>query len=178
MTRLISLDEIRDDWYPPSGVLAPEFLPERWTGPHVARRLGEAYRTLFRIPSDLGPRMFGTSWPAYSYEWGDLLSQQEQETDERRRNERIQNRTRIMPSAEDVSRMERALYWPARHLQAANAIQYLRPVQLAAIAFALDRDYGWIAHKHGGHPETWKARNWAGCAIIAEWLTREREPVF
>ena len=49
-------------------------MPATWTGPHVGRRLCEAMQTLALLPMGKAAPVLG--WPAYCYEWDDLLAQQ------------------------------------------------------------------------------------------------------
>ena len=51
-------------------------------------------------------------------------------------------------------------------------------VNMIALAHALDRDAGWVAHKKGGYADTWRERHDAGCAIIAAGLISDRIAVF
>jgi len=51
--------------------------PPRWDGPHVGRRLMEAMRTLRMLPMP-GVTGYRPAWPAYAYEFEDLLAQHEQ----------------------------------------------------------------------------------------------------
>jgi len=174
MVRVIRPGEM-EDWHPLDGVPAPEYIPEQWEGPHVGVRIMEAFRTLSRIPASRGPKMFGTAWPAYSYEWGDMLAQQEQDADERRRHESAQNRSTIMPSAEDVTRMERCLYWPSHYLW---EVFLLYAVNRLASARAIDRDSEWVARRYGGAADHWRVLHDDGCGRIAERLIRDRVAVF
>ncbi len=49
--RLIKRDAVLDDiWHPLDGGPAPEYVPERWNGPHVGKRLVEGLRTLMLMP--------------------------------------------------------------------------------------------------------------------------------
>ena len=127
MPRLISDQIIIDDsWHPLSGHKAPEYVPPMWIGPHVGLRLVEAFRTLQAMPVNGVPSGFVNSWPDYRLEWTDALAQagadQEQQAGEAAR----RNWTRVVPSAEAITRMETAIVWPARYL--AGAPQLLRTV--------------------------------------------------
>ena len=75
MARLFSGREVVDDWSPLDGVPAPDYVPLQWTGPHVARRLIDAWVILARMPwRSPYPRTFGHTWPSYKLEWHDLLA--------------------------------------------------------------------------------------------------------
>jgi hypothetical protein len=60
----------------------PEFdlldLPSKWTGERVSRRFVEGLKTLRLIPMKGAPRGFANAWPAYAYEFEDLIGQAEQ----------------------------------------------------------------------------------------------------
>ncbi|MBR0879652.1 hypothetical protein ACVMGC_001054 [Bradyrhizobium barranii subsp. barranii] len=147
--------------------------PASWDGPHVGRRLSEAMRVLRMLPvaTIAGYR---PGWPAYVYEWEDLLAQHEQ--GELERTQQLQNRTRLLPSLAEVSRMEIAIYWPAEFLL--RSPNLLVAVNAVALAHALDRDSGWVAAKRGGYGDTWRARHDQGCEIIASQLRQGKVPVF
>jgi hypothetical protein len=147
--------------------------PNLWNGPHVGKRLAEAMRTLRLIPMP-AVAGYGAAWPAYSYEFEDLLAQQEQ--GELEKTQRMQNRTRVLPSYSDVTRMEAAIIWPARYLRGLDHL--LRAVNAVALAHSLERDAGWVAAKRGGYADTWRANHDRGCDIIAEGLRAELVPVF
>jgi hypothetical protein len=146
--------------------------PSTWTGPHVGRRLCEAMRTLSLLPMGGGGGY--RCWPPHVYEWDDLVAQEKQ--GELERTQRLQNRIRLLPSIRDISRMERAITWPAEYL--AKLVELLRAVNAVAWAHALDRDAGWIAAKRGGYADTWRERHDQGCDVIARGLRACRVPVF
>ncbi|WLB66050.1 hypothetical protein QIH96_13160 [Bradyrhizobium japonicum] len=146
--------------------------PSRWSGPHVGRRLTEAMRTLALLPMGGGGGASG--WPAYVYEWDDLLAQQAQ--GELERTQAMQNRIRLLPSSREVQRMEQCIVWPAEYL--ARLVPLLVAVNAVAWAHSLDRDSGWIAAKRGGYGDTWRERHDQGCEIIARGLRSCRVPVF
>jgi hypothetical protein len=146
--------------------------PSTWNGPHVGRRMCEAMQTLALLP--MGSGSGHAAWPAYSYEWDDLLAQQAQ--GELERTQQLQNRIRLLPSSRDVQRMEVAICWPAEYL--ARLSHLLRAVNGVALAHSLERDAGWIAAKRGGYADTWRERHDQGCSIIARGLRCCRVPVF
>jgi hypothetical protein len=53
-------------------------LPSKWTGEWVSRRFVEGPKTLRLIPMKGAPRGFANAWPAYAYEFEDLIGQAEQ----------------------------------------------------------------------------------------------------
>jgi hypothetical protein len=148
-------------------------LPARWDGPHVGRRLMEAMQTLRLLPMGGGVG-YRPTWPAYAYEFEDLLAQHEQ--GELERTQAIQNRTRMVPSSRAIRAMETALVWPAAYL--AKTQRLARATNCVALAHALDRDAGWVAAKKGGFADTWRRRHDEGCEIIAFRLRAGRVALF
>lgn len=170
---LIKAEDLK--WNPLEDGAMDDILPAQWDGSHASKRMVEAFTTLSAMPGT-GVGSSRGCWPAYCYEWHDLLAQQEQEADEKAQNQREQNRSRIMPSADEVTRMEAALYWPARFISGTSYL--LRAVNAVCMARAIGRDAEWVARKRGGRLRDWQHRHWEGCKIIAAGLIIAREPVF
>jgi hypothetical protein len=147
--------------------------PATWNGPHVGRRLMEGMQTLRLLPTP-GATGFGSPWPAYIYEFEDLLAQEQQ--GELERTQKLQNRTRLMPSIRAITACEAAIVWPACFLR--DRLEIAQAVNSVALAHALDRDAGWVAAKRGGYADTWRQRHDLGCEIIASRLRADRIPVF
>jgi hypothetical protein len=101
--------------------LDPEPLyrpPDKWDAPHVQHRFAEAISTLLKLPlGRWGPCKIRNRWPTYYDEWADLIAQLGDGADGIEQTWRRRNRVRIMPSASEISAMERALEWPGRHLR-------------------------------------------------------------
>jgi hypothetical protein len=149
--------------------------PAVWNGPHVGRRIADAFEALASIPSHMA-RKSGL-WPAYPYEFEDLLAQQEAE-------QRTPTSRRMQPTLEQITRMEAALCWPAHYLAKEP------PLSMVAVnALARERARGGDASTLtrrralpfiGG---TSTARQWQilhddGCDVIARGLIRDRVRVF
>jgi hypothetical protein len=79
-------------------------------GDWVSRRWVDGLKTLRLIPLRGAPRGFGNAWPAYAYEWEDLIAQQEQGELEATQPE--QNRVRLQPSYRQVTMCEAVISWP------------------------------------------------------------------
>jgi hypothetical protein len=170
---LIKADAIR--FNPLEDAVMVEVLPSAWNGPHVSVRIADAFNTLSRLPSASRRTALGF-WPAYEYSWQDTLAQLEQAAEEQARERRIRNRVRITPDIAEVSRMERAIYWPAHYLGGMPMLA--RAVNSMAFAHAIGRDVTWLARKRGGDPNLWQRSHWAGCALIARGLGRDKVGVF
>jgi hypothetical protein len=97
------------------------------------------------MPMVNGPRVFCDSWPAYAWEWEDLLAQQEANAEQKAKDLREQNRTRLLPSAAEIAAMETAIVWPARYL--CEVPQLLHVVQMAAFGRSRDGDLEWAARE-------------------------------
>lgn len=172
-SRLLKADEIR--FNPLEDGPMVEVLPARWTASHVGVRIAGAFNTLARLPSASFRTAFGF-WPAYEYSWQDMLAQLEQAAEEQAREHRIANRVRVAPDLAEVSRMERASYWPMQYLVGMPMLA--RAVNAVCFTHALGRDVAWLAFKRGGDPDLWQRKNWAGCALIARGLVRDKVGVF
>ena len=150
-------------------------LPPVWNGPHVGLRLVEGFETLRALPLGDHAGSAASAWPAYTYEWEDLLAQHKQ--GELERTMAAQNRTRLSPSMRDITRAIEACYWPTRFLYGVQP-QLCEAVNAVAFAHALGFDADWVTRKRGGYADTWRARHDHGCEIIADGLTAARVTVF
>jgi hypothetical protein len=176
MARLIHGTEIIEDtWHPLDNVPAPEYIPPCWIGPHVGLRLVDAFKTLSRMPP---PRVNMQSgiWPRYRHDWEDLLAQVQGDADVKAEDARAQNRARLLPTAEDISRMERAIVWPGRYLGTRPRIARL--VQRVAMFRARDFDLDTIAKRMRRPPELIRYCNRSGLEGIATGLRRDAAIVF
>jgi hypothetical protein len=166
-----------DEWHPLDGVPAPEYIPPCWIGPHVGVRLVEAFKSLSRMPM---PGRISTKsglWPQYRHDWEDWLAQVTADKDAQEQDARAQNRARVQPTAEDITRMERAIAWPARYLGQRPIIA--RTVQRVAVYRAV-RGYelDMIARKLHAPAPVIRHRNRDGLDTIAAGLRQDQEAVF
>lgn len=177
MARLFTGREVIEQWNPLDGVPAPEFVPDEWNGPHVGVRLVDAWRTLAKIPMPrFWPRSFGRMWPAYRIEWTDLLSMIG--AGELEAMQREQNRTRVLPSATEISQMEKAIAWPMEYLDNPRSVLIVNVcARMTAIDGNLQRE---IRRRHygGGDAKQWMKINWKLCDRIADGLIKDRVLVF
>src|SRR5258707_718381 len=88
-------------WHPLDGGIAPEYIPEQWDGVHVSVRLVEAFKTLSNLPG-AGLSSIASFWPAYHYEWEDLLAQRQSDLATQEEDAKERNRARVRPSAQDI----------------------------------------------------------------------------
>ena len=137
--RILSESGILDTtWHPLDGIPAPDYVPPTWDGPHAGKRLVDGLKTLQLMPQPPRPRGPVNSWPAYAYDWADLLAQQESDEEQKAANQREQNRTRVRPSSVEIAHMEQSICWPARYLR--SWPQLVRAVKAVAVARSRDDD--------------------------------------
>jgi hypothetical protein len=177
MPRLIIGQKVLEGYNPLEDGPMPEYVPPVWDGPHVGRRLIEAFKTLARLPMSNGPREFGSFWPEMLREWFDENSQQGADLQQREEAIRAANRARIMPSAEDVSRMKQAISWPGHYLGVTRS-QLARTVGFLAMWRARERETEWIARRLRLHRSILRSRNRAGLDLIAAGLRHDAVAVF
>jgi hypothetical protein len=168
---LIKRGELLD--FNPLDVDDRDLLPDVWNGDHVGMRLSEALRTLRMLPGGGGGSI--SIWPPYLYEFEDLLAQQIQ--GELERTMKIQNRTRLSPSLNEISRMEIVILWPMQYLLKC-AMHLIEPVMWLSHAYSIERDASWVVHRRGGFIDTWQARYAQGCGLIADGLVADKVTVF
>lgn len=99
-----------------AGLLNPDPLPPKWTARHVGNRLIEAMDVLQRTPERVGPKSFGSIWPAYTHESGELAVQAGAGTLSIGRNVVVRG-----VAADEAARAAEALLWPMRFLAHLNA---------------------------------------------------------
>ena len=151
-------------------LLDEDHPPPKWCGDWVSRRWVEGLKTLRLIPLKAAPRGFDNAWPAYAYEWEDLIAQQEH--GELEPTQHGQNRVRLQPSYRQETMCEAVISWPLY-------LAHLEPVLLAfnrvGWAYACERDATFVASRHGGCA---LARYTKGCALVSDRLRVDRVPVF
>jgi hypothetical protein len=176
MAKLYFGTEVVDNWHPLDGVPPPELVPTQWNGPHVGRRLADAWKILGRMSwRSPYPRAFGRSWPSYKLEWFDLLALVG--GGELEAMQREANRTRILPTSRQISEMERATDWPMDYLDNDGDVLI---VHTCARVDSFNGDLGveMKRRKYRGDPEIWRRAHWAHCDRIADELIADREVVF
>jgi len=97
-------------------VLDREPPPPTWTAEHVGYRLIEAHEILRRMPMKLRPAGFGSPWPEYRYEAGDLVHQAGTGTIDMAR-----GTLRRSATADEVARCNEAIVWPLLFLKGSNS---------------------------------------------------------
>ena len=82
-----------------------------WDSELVGQAIVQAFVTLDLLPKVQTPRGPGSNWPKTMVEWTDQLAQAELEASERRDRQQEANRTKLCPSALEISQMEVAFDW-------------------------------------------------------------------
>jgi hypothetical protein len=173
--RILSQQEIIE-WHPLSGQPAPEYVPQNWDAPHVGRRLAEALRTLRHMPINGCPAGFSNSWPEYGHDWEDHLAQAGADQEQQQQNAAAKNWTKVIPSAEEIMRMEIAISWPARYL--GEIPQLLRVVGAVASARARHQPIAVAARKLRLPGRLTRRWNNQGLDLIAAGLRRHEVIIF
>jgi AraC-like DNA-binding protein len=104
-----------------------------------------------------------------------------QDADARALEANARNRVRIRPSAQEITRMEIVLAWPARHLVEHTALRtkiLRRVVQVVAMLRSRDYDLEKISRKLKMGPRHVRRINREALDIIATGLRRSGEPIF
>ena len=87
------------------------------------------------------------------------------------------NRVRVLPSASEISRMEKSIGWPLDYLEQARDVLIVNVcARIAAIEGNLQREIR--KRRYGGEVEQWKRTNWRLCDRIANGLIKDKVLVF
>jgi hypothetical protein len=182
MSKLFRGDgSVADGWHPLDGVAAPEWIPTQWDGAHCGVRLIQAFKTLWRVPTANGPRFHSGVWPASPMAWIDIVDVERSwrlnpDGDDLHEAVADFSRKRPKPSAEDISRMEAAIAWPARYL--ASRPHMMTVVQRVAMLRLRDLESDAIARRLRLHPTRMRRINRAGLDVIAAGLHHDKVTVF
>lgn len=168
-----------EEWHPLDGVPAPEYVPEQWDGPHVGLRLVEAFKTLANLPGGDGPGSTASSfWPEYWHDWEDALAQEGQ-ADVKADTAAKANQSRVRPSAQDITRMDKAISWPGEYLAADPAFARLaHVVQRVAFYRSREMDMDYVARRMKRNSVMLRQDNRDGLDRIADCLRRDGVPIF
>jgi hypothetical protein len=150
-------------------------VPKRWSWIHVMERMEEAFRTLRRVRMRIDPSGFFNSMPRYEHDRSDLNAQAE--THELENLARSRNRARILPSPDEITRMQEALCWPTEYLSDTEYHHLARAVNLSAMWAANDADVDKALRRIKTTRRAFNARKVQGLRIIARQLIRERVPI-
>ena len=126
-------------WNPLGDLPLPEYVPPKWNAPHVFIRTSDAFSVLARCPRGKWvPTAPHTLWPQCEKDFESLVIMLDDGGGAfaEWRQERL--RVRDLPSAAELSRMERALGWPGRFLR--GDAEMVRMLNLSAMCHAQGRD--------------------------------------
>jgi hypothetical protein len=178
---LLQYDGVLAEAWNPLDPEPPYQPPDTWNAPHVQHRFAEAIGTLLKLPlGRWGPSRIRNCWPAYYDEWADLLAQLGDGADGIEQTWKRRNRVRVMPSAHQISVMERALGWPGRHLRL--QLELARALNICALAQARELAVEEVLRrsKHAGvrSPTEWHRLALEAAHRIAVGLQGDRIAVF
>ena len=91
--------------------------------------------------------------------------------------QREANRTRILPSAKEISQMEQAIGWPMEYLREDRHVLIVN-VCARVTSFDGDLEREIRRRNYGGDVDQWRQLNWKFCDNIADQLIVDRVTVF
>lgn len=154
-------------------------VPSVWLPEYVGLRLIEALKTLHAIPMRLWPKEFGNAWPAYKHvveRFDENAREIGVSWDDKQARQAEQNRSRVPPTAHEITRMEEALAWPMRYLQDEDPV-----VGRTMMRWALIRSQGRSVRRYcrvaGMSHSTFHRQLKLALTSIAARLREDREPV-
>jgi hypothetical protein len=151
-----------------------KFAPAAWTPGLVRERLLEARRLIDRMAIPWKPRGHKNTMPAYRHDANDAWANWLEWSQTDSAFARDRNRVAFAASADQVSRLEEAIGWPARYLADAG----LRRL-LGAFLDAKARRKGLrrLCRERGWSYSLFERRVGQACGLIAAGLKRDRVPV-
>jgi hypothetical protein len=91
--------------------------------------------------------------------------------------QREANRTRVLPSAKEISQMEQAIGWPMDYLREAQHVLIVNVcARVASFEGDLEREIK--RRRYDGDAETWRQIHWTLCDAMADRLIADRVMVF
>jgi hypothetical protein len=91
--------------------------------------------------------------------------------------QRAANRSRVLPSAKEISQMETAIGWPMQYLAEPREVLIVN-VCARIRSIEGDLDYEIKRRKYDGDGDAWRRMNWTLCDTIADALIVKRVMVF
>lgn len=158
------------------GRRAAREIPDRWTQVHVLDRLEDAFRTLASQPGGMIKPRSSSVWPAMAQQklsFKDLIDMMG--TGELEQREADQNRVRLAPTSQQVTRMEQALAWPFEFLR--EQPDLAKAVQLRALWSSMGVDIRKRCERRGIDHDAFNANWQRALAIITGALIARKVPV-
>lgn len=148
--------------------LGERYVPDEWTAEYVMQRMIESFDILRSQPIRARPGSGSGFWPSYPYEWEDIVAQQENV-------DLDPESTPPRASADQISAMNEALYWPAEYLK--DDLNLAQAVSAWTIGKSCGITERRIAKREGMNAHTLRARAMRGFTRIARLLDRDQVPI-
>jgi hypothetical protein len=177
---LLQCDGVLAEQWCPLDPEPPYRPPEKWDAPHVQHRFAEAIGTLLRLPlGRFWPDEIRGCWPAYAHEWDQFMARMSADMEQMAVEGSLsqeflvahqdwtadRHRVRERPSAQEISYMERALFWPGRYLRERPG-DLVRALNLASLARARGVELDQVVRR-GKHRGVRSSSTWQGLALEA-----------
>ena len=146
---LLKSDGVLVEQFCPLDPEPPYQPPDRWDGPHVQHRFSEAIEILRKLPMGrVLPAGIRTRWPSFPLDYDAFMGRMSADITSMAVEGKLdqefvaayqdwtedRNRYRDPPSAQQISYMERALFWPGHYLR--GQPELARALNIAGLAQA------------------------------------------
>ncbi|RWX72551.1 DUF6362 family protein [Mesorhizobium sp. M2A.F.Ca.ET.039.01.1.1] len=151
-------------------------LDDLWVPATVEKRLIEAARLTLTTTGPVGPKAYGSAMPMYQRDWTDWLAQLDDAFKDAAdvKIEQDERPTRLAATSRQITRMEAAIRWPIKYLDAVPGPRKVLAVYLRCRAYR--KPFGRACKRLGWSRATaYRARDKA-LALIAQGLNRDHVP--
>ena len=177
---LLKCDGVLVEHFCPLDPEPPYQPPDAWDAPHVQYRFAEAIGTLAKLPLGLFlPAGIHNSWPGYASEWAEFMVRMSADMGAMAVEGSLsyefvaayqdwtadRHRIRERPSAQEISHMERALFWPGRYLRD-RSTDLARALNLTSLARARGVELNQVVRR-GKHRGVRSSSAWQDLALEA-----------
>ena len=177
---LLECDGVLVEQFCPLDPDPPYQPPDTWNAPDVQHRFAEAIGTLAKLPlGRFWPAGVRNCWPNYASEWAEFMARMSADMEEMAVAGQLsqeflvahrdwtadRNRFRERPSAQEISHMERALFWPGRYLRD-RSTDLVRALNLTSLARARGVELDQVVRR-GKHNGVRSSSAWQDLALEA-----------
>jgi hypothetical protein len=154
--------------------------PDTWDAPHVQHRFAEAIGTLAKLPlGRFWPAGVHNCWPHYAQDWDQFMARMSADMEQMAVAGQLsheflvahrdwtadRHRIRKRASAQEISHMERALFWPGRYLRG-RSTDLIRALNLTSLARARGVELNQVVRR-GKHRGVRSSSAWQDLALEA-----------